>query len=612
MKKTLLTALSFCALFLGACSHTANSPESHSNSFLSIKEDPSPKIPGVESKQDSINYAKLLFIEALNKTMLSPDSFNPGPWLIQASKFDTTSAFLALEASKVYAAVGEYNLSMYKLQRAKKIDTTGFAERFVLEASLYRELKQYDSAQYYLDKAFAKKDGLTRNALIEKSKLLTAQKRYSDLAFFQEDTLLPTLNWPLQAVQGLLLLQNTLNNSEATERILSKAWAHTHDKNYLLLLGEYYWQIHSWKDVAEIAKLFLKEPAFFDGINPQLEISKLTQQQNKSKWMGRLGVAYQKQFSPQKTAIKLDELCEEGIMSWDRCAYTRLLIRDTSLALSHFDRMDIKDSLAVPGILLHSELLNLMGQKAKAVERINQAIDLQPKRHQLYFQKAWLLEKQNQEFKAITLLDSLGQTPTLSRKSWLFIGHIYSDLNKQTPEKGYLENSKKYFRKWLHKSPSDVEALFALANVLLNQDSTNQAIPLMEQALDIDSSKYQIANALAYILIDKNIDLEKGFKLIEQAIEQSPNESAAYLDTRAWYFFRTSQFQKALDILLPITQSDNRMAKDPEILGHLGQIYQAMGQIKKAKEIQDTLMLNHPQHPVLKQWLNDFPKLGTQ
>jgi tetratricopeptide (TPR) repeat protein len=612
MKKNILMTLYCCAILLSACSHTSTTPKSYQNLTLSLKEEPSPKIPGVDSKQDSINYAKLLFIEALNKTMLSPDSFNPGPWLIQAAKFDTSSAFLAFEASKIYASVGEYRLSMTKLQKAKKLDSIAFGGRLVLEASLYRELGKYDSAQHYLEQAFKEKNGLTRDAIIEKSKLLTAQKRYSELAFFQEDTLLPSLNWPLQAVQGLLLLQNTLNNSEATERILGKAWAHTHDKNYLLLLAEYYWQIYSWQDIAEIAKIFLKEPSFFKGINPLLEISKLSPKQNRSKWMGRLGVAYQKQFSPQKAAIHLDELCDQGIMSWDRCAYARLQIRDTTLALAHFNRMEISDSLAVPGILLHSELLNLMGYKKESLERIEKAIYLQPNRSQLYFQKAWLLENQNQEFKAITLLDSLGETPTLSRKSWLFIGHIYSTLNKKSPDVGHLKASKQYFKKWLKKSPSDVETLFAISNILLNQDSISQAIKLMDQAIEIDSNHFQIANALAYVLIDKKIDLQKGFKLIEHAIEKSPNESVAYLDTRAWYYFRNSEFQKALDILLPISQSDDPMANDPEILGHLGQVYQAMGQLKNAKKIQDLLVRTFSTHPVLKQWFNDFPKIGSQ
>lgn len=76
-------------------------------------------------------------------------------------------------------------------------------------------------------------------------------------------------------------------------------------------------------------------------------------------------------------------------------------------------------------------------------------------------------------------------------------------------------------------------------------------------------------NFLGYILIDHDVNPEKGIKYIDEALHINPNESA-YIDSKAWGFYKLNDCKKAYEIMSKISDSD--VEKNDEIKLHKSKI----------------------------------------
>jgi tetratricopeptide (TPR) repeat protein len=79
----------------------------------------------------------------------------------------------------------------------------------------------------------------------------------------------------------------------------------------------------------------------------------------------------------------------------------------------------------------------------------------------------------------------------------------------------------------------------------------------------VDDSVY--LNYYGYTLIDKDIDIDKGLKAIEKALEQQP-ENIYYLDSLAWGYFKKGECLKAYRAMEKVVEKDG-LSKD-EIKEH--------------------------------------------
>jgi len=88
---------------------------------------------------------------------------------------------------------------------------------------------------------------------------------------------------------------------------------------------------------------------------------------------------------------------------------------------------------------------------------------------------------------------------------------------------------------------------------------------LFDQAIanGIDDSIY--LNYYGYTLIDKEIDIDKGLKLIEKALQQQP-ENSYYLDSLAWGYYKKGECLKAYNIMERVVTKEG--TKEPEIKEH--------------------------------------------
>lgn len=82
-------------------------------------------------------------------------------------------------------------------------------------------------------------------------------------------------------------------------------------------------------------------------------------------------------------------------------------------------------------------------------------------------------------------------------------------------------------------------------------------------ALGVDDSIY--LNYYGYTLIENNINIKKGMKIIQDALLQQP-DNTYYLDSLAWGYYKKGMCQKAYSIMKRVV--DEEGLSEPEILYH--------------------------------------------
>jgi tetratricopeptide (TPR) repeat protein len=78
-------------------------------------------------------------------------------------------------------------------------------------------------------------------------------------------------------------------------------------------------------------------------------------------------------------------------------------------------------------------------------------------------------------------------------------------------------------------------------------------------------------NYYGYTLIDKDIDIEKGMKIIEKALIEQPDNSY-YLDSLAWGNYKLGACKKALKLMKRVVEIEG--LKEEEIRNHWNAIRQ--------------------------------------
>jgi tetratricopeptide (TPR) repeat protein len=92
-----------------------------------------------------------------------------------------------------------------------------------------------------------------------------------------------------------------------------------------------------------------------------------------------------------------------------------------------------------------------------------------------------------------------------------------------------------------------------------------QVVSYFDKALaqGVDDSIY--LNYYGYTLIDKDIDVKKGMKIISDALVQQP-DNTYYLDSLAWGYYKENICDKALNMMKKVVEMEG--LDEPEIAEH--------------------------------------------
>ena len=144
-----------------------------------------------------------------------------------------------------------------------------------------------------------------------------------------------------------------------------------------------------------------------------------------------------------------------------------------------------------------------------------------------------------------------------------------------------LINSEKYLLIALSIFPGSRASKHTLAMIYDQSGSWIKSDSLYLELISTDSTDAQAYNNFAYSLAERNDNLELALEMSIIANRIQP-ESAPYLDTMGWIYFKLEQYDKALEYIQASYSIDNT---NPVIVEHLADILKATDQISKANLI---------------------------
>lgn len=141
-----------------------------------------------------------------------------------------------------------------------------------------------------------------------------------------------------------------------------------------------------------------------------------------------------------------------------------------------------------------------------------------------------------------------------------------------------LYKSQKYFTKALYlldilynqdKNPKWLAekaiVIFESAEDKDNQNIIDSVIALFERAIKEGNDDSIYLNYYGYTLIDKNVNLKKGIKMIQDALIQQP-DNTYYLDSLAWGYYKNKECKRAYNTMKRVV--DEEGLEEQEIVEH--------------------------------------------
>lgn len=165
------------------------------------------------------------------------------------------------------------------------------------------------------------------------------------------------------------------------------------------------------------------------------------------------------------------------------------------------------------------------------------------------------------------------------------------------------------YKELARKDTADVGILVLMAMNLERMDRYEEAFAMFEKILKIKNApidRAEVLNYYGYTLIDLNRspeELDKGIAMVDQALlmEKNGQPSEAYLDSRAWGFYRKGKFEDALTVMKLIKSP--HFDDDYVYWEHMAAIYEALGMKAETKAAYKKLKKLQPHHPAVKKFL---------
>jgi len=146
-----------------------------------------------------------------------------------------------------------------------------------------------------------------------------------------------------------------------------------------------------------------------------------------------------------------------------------------------------------------------------------------------------------------TILYELYKRKKLFDKAYLLIDRLYDEKKdaRWIAEKGVL--------------------LFEKSEDKNDKKMIKEVISYFEKAIDLGVDDSIYLNYYGYTLIDKEIDVKKGIKIIEDALKQQPHNTY-YLDSLAWGYYKEHKCKKAYEMMKRVV--DEEGLDEKEIIEH--------------------------------------------
>jgi tetratricopeptide (TPR) repeat protein len=128
--------------------------------------------------------------------------------------------------------------------------------------------------------------------------------------------------------------------------------------------------------------------------------------------------------------------------------------------------------------------------------------------------------------------------------------------------------------------PEDWQIKASLANAYQKTGKIKESDSYFESAIKI-SNNVTLMNNYAYNLSKRENNLERAEELMKKALSEEPNNSY-FLDTMGWIYYKLKKYKLAQSYISRAIERRDQGDESFELFDHLGDVYQALGEIDKA------------------------------
>jgi tetratricopeptide (TPR) repeat protein len=346
-----------------------------------------------------------------------------------------------------------------------------------------------------------------------------------------------------------------------------------------------------WLDLAELyANLQRNNPA-----DPEAVLASLKQCLNRAEELGVRGPARQQKLAdgyvlagevPRAVEILLEVLEDAGEDARIRDLVRQKLValyitsQDADGALEQLESM-VRDHPTNPQAnFLLATVAYEKQDTAKAIDYFRKTLQLNPDFEQAYYSLTTVLLETDQDQAAAELLVTAREKYPQSFVASYFSAVAASRLEDHAAAVEHY-TAAEVIAKSTAPNRLDHVFYFQMGAQLERAQRFEEAAATFKQCLGLKSDFAPALNYLGYMWADQGVQLEEARKLIQQAVDLEP-ENAAYLDSLAWVLFKLDQPHLALTYMERALQHQEE--PDATLFDHLGDIQQAAGNLKAARE----------------------------
>jgi Flp pilus assembly protein TadD len=160
-------------------------------------------------------------------------------------------------------------------------------------------------------------------------------------------------------------------------------------------------------------------------------------------------------------------------------------------------------------------------------------------------------------------------------------GYLIARLNLAvlSLKHGETDEALKWLREGIKEYPDNSALHNGLGICAMRKWDNKEAVRHFQKAIDIEESKSELYNNLAYAYAESNEHLNEALKLSKEVYKKDA-DNAVFLDTLGWVYFKRGVFDESINYLSRALEKDPHSAK---IRSHLVKVYRWMGDNEKVR-----------------------------
>lgn len=158
-----------------------------------------------------------------------------------------------------------------------------------------------------------------------------------------------------------------------------------------------------------------------------------------------------------------------------------------------------------------------------------------------------------------------------------------------------------YLEEAIRLNSKDLNTLSTLGLVYDDLKMNAECKRLYEEAFKIYPDNIQLLNNYAYHLSEIGENLEEAKVMSKKTIDKEP-DNASYLDTYGWILYKLKDYKNAVIYI----DKAIKLGKNETLLDHLGDVYEAMGEIVKALKAWNDALQMDPGNELIQQKVNKY------